>query len=216
MFRYIIGLIFLCFFSCKNINKEITLSAETNTDMKYLLNCDKFYFSESENTYDITVNSTRIKTNIGKEMGASISALKVYEEVVKDNTMLAYNTKFNIIFSDTNKVYSYSLQDLSDVSNGQEVIDKLIIGLQNRTVSIHNFNCKDEPKDTLNEVNIDWSKIKDYGIGGFQIFKSELCHKKRDIILYRFFIYPQKIQLWFYLDKKENKIIRIINNEGNI
>jgi len=205
-------LFILCFFSCKNINKEITLSDETDTVVKYLLNCDKFYFSESENSYDITVNNTRIKTSIGKEMGASISALKVYEEVVKGNTMLDYNIKFNIIFSDNNKIYSYSLQDLSDVSNGQEVIDKLIIGLQNRTVSIHDFDCKDVPKDTLNEVNIDWSKIKDYGIGGFQIFKSELCHKKKDIILYRFFISPQKFQLWFYLDRKENKIVRIRNN----
>jgi hypothetical protein len=198
----------LCFFSCENLDKKIELSQDANLNIKEILNSNDIILSKKDNDYNLIINETKLKTSLGKEMGASCSALILYAEVVESNPTLDYNTKFNISFKEQNNTYSYTLQDISDALEGQEIIEQIITKFDNNDVLSQNFEDNKAQK-TFNEVEIDWSKIEDYSIGGFQILKDISSPKNLRLIDIRFFVFPQRIQLSFYFDRNTKKIIRV-------
>jgi hypothetical protein len=198
-------LIFLFILSCSDTNKKISFSEDKQSELKSILSTDSLYCLRDDTHYKLIVKYTKLKTELGKEMGASISALIIYEEVVNDNPLLEYNTTFDIIYSGKDSTYSYTLQNLSDVIKGQILIDDIIMDLKKNKSSSKNFD-NDELIIKLTKSNIDWSKIQDISFGGFQIGKDI---NQKNIILYRIFVNPHQSELWFYLDKINKKIVQI-------
>ena len=212
--RFILIFIISIFSKCQNVSDNMQLSSKATSNLKYLLSTDEYLFVKTKNSFSVTVPKNKLDNDLLRELGASNVALIMYEEMAENNTYLEYKTTFNITFSDINKTYSYNLKDLSNILDGKDIVDKVIGGLKNQKKNLANdFDCN-ELNFLLNEPNIEWQKIEDFGLDGFQRIRREFCNEVRDIILYRIFILPQKVELWFYFDKNKNKILKIKKNDG--
>lgn len=138
-------------------------------------------------------------------MGASNSAIILYSEVVKNNPTLIYETEFVINYFGTSHNFIYKLDEISNAINAQEIVDSTITKMKNKTLI--NFDCSN---NITNENLKNWSKIEDYGFLGFSRQKELYCNENKNITLWRTFISPDNVQLWFYIDNKSNKLLNII------
>ena len=137
-------------------------------------------------------------------MGASISSLILYDQIVSDNPSLNYNTIFRVSYLDKNLLYTYTLQDLSDVIKAQTLIDNIIINLKlGKNISAKNFD-NEALLIKLKKVNFYLNNIGEVSFAGFQLLKK---NNKNNIISIRVFI--NQSELWFDLDKRNEKIVQI-------
>lgn len=196
---FVLYLIFICLFSCSKSKNEILIDEENKITLNNVLKSNNLTFIKKDVVYKLNVNNSKLKTRLGEEMGASISALILYDLVITNNPQIEYNTFFEINYEDRRIKYAYSLQDLSDVIKGQSIIDDFITNLH-----------KDNPLERIDcstietkLKNIDNLIIKDISFAGFKL-KDE-----NNIIYYRVFLDSTKIELNFYLERESKKILRI-------
>lgn len=186
--------------SCSNKKEDFFLNAEKQSEVENILSTSDFTCRKDDLTYKLIVNSSKLNTLLGREYGASIASLLFYESVADEKALLEYNTLFEIIYLDRKLTYTYSLQDLSDVLKGQEIIDDTVMKLKHNNLSNNSLFTKE-----LNNSNIDWSQIEDISFGGFQIEKTI----DDDVILYRVFLNPNQFEIYFSVSKSEKKIIKV-------
>ncbi|MPT36192.1 MAG: hypothetical protein E2604_14170 [Flavobacterium sp.] len=198
----ILFFILLIFFSCSKNNHEIILNEENKSVLESILNTNDFVCKNDDFVFKLNVRNSKLKTESGREMGASIAALILYEEVVEKFPEIKYDTYFEIMYLDTNLKYTYSLQNLSDVINGQSLIEDVMLNLSKGIILEGNsLNSK-----KLLAKDIEWAKVKDISFGGFQLKGG---NNKMDTIFYRVFLNSNKIELKLYMDKETNEILKV-------
>jgi hypothetical protein len=205
--RIIFLIIILMIQSCKNGQNETKLNDETISELQEIVGSKNISFTKKEKTYILTVTKTSNKTEIGKEMSASIASIILYNEVVKNNPSIFTETKFSINHQESNKNFSFKLEDVSDAIKAEEIIDSTITFFKSKKITLEDFSC---PNNLSNENLEDWSKIDNYLFGGFQLLNKSFCSANKNVILWRVFISPQNKQLWFYIDKRDYKLLNII------
>ena len=191
--------------SCKSDENETELSKESILELEKIIGSKEISFQKEKNTYRLVVKNTNLKSTLSKKMGASNSAIILYSEVVKNNPILIYETEFAINYSGTSHNFIYKLDEISNAINAQEIVDSTITKMKNKTLI--NFDCSN---NITNENLKNWSKIEDYGFLGFSRQKELYCNENKNITLWRTFISPDNVQLWFYIDNKSNKLLNII------
>jgi hypothetical protein len=191
--------------SCKSDENETELSKESILELEKIIGSKEISFQKEKNTYRLVVKNTNLKSTLSKKMGASNSAIILYSEVVKNNPTLIYETEFVINYFGTSHNFIYKLDEISNAINAQEIVDSTITKMKNKTLI--NFDCSN---NITNENLKNWSKIEDYGFLGFSRQKELYCNENKNITLWRTFISPDNVQLWFYIDNKSNKLLNII------
>ncbi len=206
-FIFSIFIFMLTFQSCKNAENETKLSDETISELREIVGSKNISFTKKEKVYILTVNNTSNKTEIGKEMSASVASTILYNEVVKNNPQIFTETRFTINYPESNKKFVFKLEEVSDALKAEEVIDSTISDFKSKKIKLEDFHC---PNSLSNKNLENWSKIDNYLFGGFQLLNESYCSVNRNVILWRVFISPQNKQLWFFIDKRDYKLLNII------
>ncbi|MNR16985.1 hypothetical protein D3C85_1336210 [compost metagenome] len=193
--------------SCNNSENETKLNDETISELQGIVGSKNISFTKQEKKYTLTVNNSSNKTEIGKEMSASVASIILYNEVVKNNPSIFTETKLTIDYPDSNKKFSFKLEEVSDAIKAEEVIDSTLTDLKRKKIKLEDFSC---PNNISHKKLEDWSKINNYLFGGFELLNESFCSVNRNVIVWMVFINPQNKQLWFYIDKRDYKLLNII------
>lgn len=193
--------LFIVTTSCKKEHTIINVAPVLAKALNETLNCKTVSLDFKENNYILAVKSTNLKTALGKEMAASISAIQLYEEVARKNNTLPWNTSFQIIFEEQNEKYSYDLEQINHAINGQDIISTYIENIKTKNVS--------EQHPCNSDFDLTSLTIEDYAFAGFSQTEELICGVNRKRIVWRTFIYPENKQILFYVDGTENRLIKI-------
>ena len=196
----IIFIVAINFNACKEESEIIILSPEDELLLKEIVKCTEVSCTKENDIYELKVSNTKLNTLFGKEMGASIASLIIYNTVVNKNTMINYNTSLRILYSDDQVNFKYSLKDVSDALNGQTIIDEQISDLKNLNSQ---KNMNENHKILLNQ-SIDWSNITYVNFGGFSFDKIN-----SDLVFFRVFFDDDKTEMRVFWNKVNNKILKI-------
>jgi hypothetical protein len=205
--QFIFSIIILTIQSCNNSENETKLNNETISELQGIVGSKNISFTKQEKKYTLTVNNSSNKTEIGKEMSASVASIILYNEIVKNNPSIFTETKFTIDYPDSNKKFSFKLEEVSDAIKAEEVIDSTLTDLKRKKIKLEDFSC---PNNISHKKLEDWSKINNYLFGGFELLNESFCSVNRNVIVWMVFINPQNKQLWFYIDKRDYKLLNII------
>ena len=198
-----IYIIFIFFFSCVKDKNDISLDNENKLTLNNVLKSKHFTFTKKNIVYVLNVENSMLKTKLGEEMGASISAIILYDLITSNNPQIEYNTSFEVNYVDRNTRYSYSLQDLSDVIKGQFIIKSFVSNLDKDGSFSEELDYSILNQKLKNNIK---SKVKDLSFAGFKLMDKNY---KNDIIYYRVFLDSTQIELQFYLEKESKKILNI-------
>jgi hypothetical protein len=198
--RLVILTIIFTTISCYQNEMIVDIKNENKLILEDVLKTKNFECQQSKNIYQLSVIDSRLTTDFGKEMGASISALIVYEEVSNIKPMLVYNSFFEIKYLDNNHIFKYSLQEVSDAFRGQIMIDSLISSLKKKN-EIDNTNKNTQ---ILLDQNIDWTSVGSINFGGFSYFD-----ENKDLVYFRVFFGVDITEIRIYFDTNKNEIFKI-------
>jgi hypothetical protein len=195
--------------SCNKQKTEIILNEENSSELQYLIGSKKYSLEKESDIYTLIVDSTNLKTKLGREMAASVAAIKLYEELSANNSTLNFETSFKITFDNFKSNFTYNIENINDAINAQKIINNSIENIKNKKINLENLNCE-RNSEIENFQNLEFS---DYGFGGFTQSMESICNINRKVTIWRIFLISEKKQLLFYVDKNGNKLIRTtINN----
>ena len=201
MIRTIVFQVFI-FIILSSCTPNSRLKLDESSEIEDLLSSNNVSFEKRDDTYNLNVVGSKLKTNEGKEFASSICVIILYEQIVKENSTLHTNTNFKIIFND-DKVYNYSLLDVSDAINAKTIIEKSLSEIAHQN-NISAYTCNED----TGLQDIKW-KDQEITIAGFKKLSKTVCGKSANIVEYHIFIQPKNLHLIFEVDYRNNKILEI-------
>ena len=184
--------------SCSNSK----LLNKRGDEVKYILSCEDFQEIHDENSYFVRVSQSKLKTDAGKEMGASIVALALFEEFFKKNKTADFNTKFGVRYVDKDSTeYIYSLSILASVKSGRLMCED----------AFNNFIRDIKMNEILNKSNLVWNEVKEFGLLGFQSTTININENRVNVILFHYLMEPVEKKIWVYFDVESKKILTIVD-----
>lgn len=201
--KVLISSMIIILFSCEEgsyLNEKEIKIIET------VLISDNIAEKKDGDYYFIEVLNSDLKTEYGREMGASLASLIIYDRIYNDQSSLSYNSYFGVKFIEDGFEYKFSLPKLSQANEGRELINEFIIRMMDGEET-NRFYYKAES----NLSNLDWTSIKDIGEIGFKESLLEYYEVEMNSILFHYEFEPSNKTLWFYYSPENKKIISIIN-----
>lgn len=195
----IIFIICIAFNACNEEKNEINLSKDDLLLLNDIVKSTEINFTKKKNVFELEISGTKLNTVFGKEMGASISTLIIYDYVVNNYTMLDYNTNFNISYLDDHTSYKYNLKEVSDALNGQIIIDELLNDL--KKIDSTKIITENHKKLINQKLDISENTLVNFGGFGFDKLNS-------NFIFFRVIFYNEKLEMRVYWDKINNKILK--------
>jgi hypothetical protein len=196
------------FFVLASCTSSHELKVNESTEIQNQLLSKSFSFEKKGDSYKLNVVGSKLKTEVGKEFASSISAIILYEQIVKENTSINPDTELNIVFN-TDEVYNYTFPEISDAINAKEGVEKTISEFIDHKKNSNAYTCK--KIDVLQDIN--W-EAEEIGIAGFKILSKNICNQKAEIVEYHIFLRPGNRHLLFCIDRKTNKLLEISEFRG--
>lgn len=198
----------LMYLVCIACEDQKVLTKEHIDDIKTVLNCESISEKKEGDFNFIEVENSKLKTSFGKEMGASVSSLILYERTYVANSSLDFDSYFGVRFLEDSSEYVYSLNTLSSTAIGKKKIESIL----NKVLVNREAIGQIETYSSFVEQNsIIWSKVNIFGILGFEFAKVNYSDEELDCILFRYFLEPNNKEVWIYYSSNKDEIVSIID-----
>lgn len=204
-------LLLLIFFSCKNNS----LSENKIKEITNYFEAESVYLNVDSNIYSLIVNNSNLKSPYLIEQFSNVTALNLYQVLVKRKPEMEFDTKFSIEhIGDYSKKFSYKLSFLSSIDYGISSIENVVYSLKEENkILLDSFyinpDCNVEP---IIAEGIEWMKIQNMDLISFESAEFNLCEETITTVLFRMNLHPLNEIIWIYYYLEEDKIIAIVGN----
>ncbi|MFN5982049.1 MAG: hypothetical protein ACK479_01185 [Fluviicola sp.] len=196
--------------ACSHESSDIKLDSKTKSEIKDLLLCDNFEFTQENDSLIITVDNSKLSNEVKRKMGSSVVSLSLYDFFYKNNTIANTQTIFGVAFKDDKSSYYNSLEILASASALNKRVDFTIRDLIKGKKDQVNFYFP--LTDSLIEKSkIEWQKVKTFGIFGFETTQITIDETTYPSIVFKYLLFPLKKEIWIYIDKETGKILYLLD-----
>lgn len=139
-FYLIIFALIILFNSCESLNnKDLVISSENLSFIEYLLSSKKINIEKKKDSVFLKSYDCKLDTKFSKEMNSSISVLILYDEYTNKFKNSNYNITFKIELLNKKNNYYYSLNELSQVIEGEQVLEGYLNKIINKREKIKDY-----------------------------------------------------------------------------
>ena len=210
--KYFILFFFGYFISCNTFNDNLKIEPSQVVDFETIFECDTFILKKDNNSFNLFIKDSKLPNGLSREFASSCASLKLYEIINESYPQVDSDTKISIKYSDTNSLYSYKLQDLSDVLYGLDKLTNVIDRFKTNKINENDFMSSVLNK-ALIDPNIDLKKITDFSLLGFKIKENQF---NKQTINYLIYTMPLEKQIWININRHTHKIVSIYQDGENI